>query len=384
MADEITLSVVDQSPLRKGGTAADALRESVELAKAVEGLGYRRYWVAEHHNSSSFTGTSPELLIGQIAAQTTRIRVGSGGVMLPHYSALKVAEQFRVLESFFPGRIDLGIGRAPGSDQLTAAALSYPRPQMDVAKFPQQIVDLLGFLAGRVDKEHPFAEVKAQAGPTPASTPEVWLLGSSDHSARLAAVLGLPFAFADFFGTTGGYGPVVAELYRREFKPSGSLKEPKVNVAIQVMCAPTEEEALFLASSRNLNKVASFHLEPDGKHEVNRLDDLGQGLIPPHDAASYSLGEDARRYLDGLKQSYIDGSPEQVREGIAKVAERYATDDVSIVTNCYAFEDRARSYELVAEAFGVGKTPHRETRDLRQRGVSTGATTGASDGSTDG
>ena len=186
--------------MRRGGTASDALRESVRLAQVAEELGYRRYWVAEHHNSNSFTGTCPELLIGQIAANTHTIRVGSGGVMLPHYSALKVAEQFRILESFYPGRIDLGIGRAPGSDQLTAAALVYPRPQMDIQHFPRQVIDLLGFLSGNMEQGHPLAGVHAQPGPEPDSVPEVWLLGSSDFSARLAGTLGMPFSFADFFG----------------------------------------------------------------------------------------------------------------------------------------------------------------------------------------
>src|SRR5438552_16955499 len=155
MSTELTLSVLDQSPVRNGGTAADARRESVRLAQVADRLGYARYWVAEHHNTGSFAGTSPEILIGRIAAATESIRVGSGGVMLSHYSALKVAEQFRMLESLFPGRIDLGIGRAPGSDGLTAAALAYPRPQADINEFPQQVAHLPGFLAGHVDPSDP-------------------------------------------------------------------------------------------------------------------------------------------------------------------------------------------------------------------------------------
>ena len=304
-----------------------------------EGLGYRRYWVAEHHNSGSFSGTSPELLIGQIAAVTKTIRVGSGGVMLSHYSALKVAEQFRILESFFPGRIDLGIGRAPGSDQLTAAALSYPRPQVDTRQFPRQVTDLLGFLYGKLDEGHPLATIKAQPGSPPESAPEVWLLGSSDYSAQLAAALGLPFAFADFFGT-GEHGPAVAELYRKEFQPSSYLDEPKVNVALQVICAPTEEEAVFMGSSRNLNKVG---------HVLG----LPQGLWPPDEASAYPFAEDIRRYIGQFSNGYIEGTPQQVREKVLAAAERYGTRDIGVVTNCYSFEDRVRSFELVAEAFGV-------------------------------
>src|SRR5579875_2322882 len=220
MSGQLSLSVLDQSPMRHGGTASQALRETVELARAVEGLGYKRYWVAEHHNAGSFAGTAPEILIGQIAAHTSTIHVGSGGVMLSHYSALKVAETFRLLSAFYPGRIDLGIGRAPGSDRQTAMALVYPRPMADINTFPRQVEDLVGFLSGRLPAGHPFAAIEAQPGPPPASVPDVWLLGSSDYSARLAAMLGLPFAFADFFGNAGDIGPQVADLYRRLFQPS--------------------------------------------------------------------------------------------------------------------------------------------------------------------
>ena len=336
------MSIVDQSPVRKGGTAADALRESVRLAQAAERLGYARYWVAEHHNTGSFTGTSPEILIGQIAANTRRIRVGSGGVMLSHYSALKVAEQFRLLDAFFPGRIDLGIGRAPGSDPWTADALAFPRAKASVREFPRQVTDLLGFLSGTLPADHPFADIRAQAGPAPESTPEVWLLGSSDYSGRLAASLGLPFAFADFFGNTGDYGPMVAQVYRDEFQRSGYLAKPKVNVTVHVMCAPTSEEAKHLASSRNLSK-ARFVLGLG----------VGEGLLPPAEASAFPLTDEARHHVERSSGSYIDGDPETVRQGVLEAAERYGTDDVGIVTNCYAFEDRVRSFELVACAFGL-------------------------------
>ena len=340
MVDTITLSVVDQSPIRKGGSAADALNETVALAQVAERLGYARYWVAEHHNSGSYTGTSPELLVGQIAARTDRIRVGSGGVMLTHYSALKVAEQFRVLESFYPGRIDLGIGRAPGSDQLTAAALAYPRPPVGAPNFPLQVRDLLGFLDGDMEKGHPFAGVRAQPGEgDPGPPPEVWLLGSTDYSARLAAALGLPFAFADFFGDLH-HGPAVAELYRREFQPSRLLAEPRLNVALQVLCADTEEEAAYLGASRDLNKAGTVM-------------GLQQGLLAPDEATAFPLTEEARQFMAAFRGGYIDGTPQQVRTGILEAAERYGTNDISIVTNAYAHETRVRSYELVAEAFGL-------------------------------
>jgi len=340
LSDALTLSVLDQSPVRQGSTAADALRESVQLAQVAERLGYARYWVAEHHNSGSFAGTSPEILIGQIAAATSTIRVGSGGVMLSHYSSLKVAEQFRVLESLFPGRIDLGIGRAPGSDQLTAAALSHPRPEVDIRYFPQQVADLLGFLHGVADPSHPFAQISVQPGGTAETAPDVWLLGSSDYSARLAAMLGLPFAFAAFFGHTAAAGPGVAQLYRREFQSTIFGSEPRLNVTVHVTCAPSEEEARFLASSRRFMRAA-------------RNLGLRGGLLPPEEAAAHLASPDLRDAAGQSDQGGIDGDPEQVREGLLEAARLYETTDVGIVTNCYAFDARVRSYELVARAFGL-------------------------------
>jgi luciferase family oxidoreductase group 1 len=260
--------------------------------------------------------------------------------MLSHYSALKVAEQFRILESFFPGRIDLGIGRAPGSDGLTAAALAHPRPEVDIRYFPQQVVDLLGFLHGAIDPTHPFAQIQVQPGPRPEGAPAVWLLGSSDYSARLAGMVGLPFAFADFFGHTSGIGPAVADLYRQEFRPTIFGAEPKINVTVQVVCAPTEAEADRVASSRKFMRAA-------------RLLGLRGGLLPPEEAVAHPLPDDVRRSVAESSRSAIDGPPEQVRARILQVAESYGTTDVGVVTNCYAFEDRVRSYELVAGVFGL-------------------------------
>ena len=358
---KLELGVLDQSPIRKGETGADGLRDTVKLAQDTERLGYSRFWVAEHHNTGSFAGTSPEVLIGQIAARTESIKVGSGGIMLTHYSALKVAEQFRVLESFYPGRIELGLGRAPGSDPLTAAALSYPRPQMDVNQFPQQVADLLGFLSGEMKPGHPFADVRAHPGRTPDSAPEVWLLGSSDYSARVAALLGLPFGFADFFGTTSAHGRFVAELYRRDFKPSEYLSEPRVNVTVQALCAPTEDEAHFIATSRNLSKASAFFDEHTAQHseEGNAARGAGfpslkSGLLPPEEAAEFPLTERARQYIESM--SYIDGDPDQVKEALLKRAAEYGADHVSIVTICFAYEHKRRSYELIANAFGLART----------------------------
>lgn len=338
---EFTLSVVDQSPMHAGGTAAEALRESVELAKVVEGFGYERYWVTEHHNSSSVAGAAPEVLVGQIAAKTNTIRVGSAGVMLTHYSALKVAETFRILAAFYPGRIDLGIGRAPGSDQGTAAALAYPRPVATSQEFPRQVTDLLAFLTDTVAEGDLMAGIRAQPGPVPQGLPEVWLLGSSDYSAQLAAALGLPFAFADFFGYAGDQGRVVAELYREQFQPSSYLSEPKFNVTVQVVCAETDEKARYVGSSKRLQVARS------------RTGERRQGLEPPEEAYRLVSHPEVGPVIRNYTSHFIEGGPETVRQGLQDAAARYGTTDIGIVTYCYAFEDRVRSYELVAESFGL-------------------------------
>jgi luciferase family oxidoreductase group 1 len=331
----LQLSVLDQSPIREGGTATEALQETIALAVATEALGYRRFWVAEHHNLGNFAGTSPEILIGQIAARTRTIRVGSGGVMLTHYSALKVAEIFRVLQALYPGRIDLGIGRAPGSDSLTAAALAYPGTARDVRHFPQQVVDVLSYLSDTVDRSHPFSGVHAGPG-QPAGTPDVWLLGSYVESAHLAAKMGLPFSYAHFFGNGTENGPLIVESYRRHFQPSSYLSEPLVNVGVHVLCAESEEDAWRLAASRNLMKLRSA---------------LGvrSGVPSVEEALTYAYRPEEVAYLDQIKRSYVDGNPQQVKARLEDLADLYQTTDLTIVTVCHGFADRVRSYELLAE-----------------------------------
>ena len=225
MSRELLLSVVDQSPMREGGKASDALRETIELAVITESLGYQRYWVAEHHNLPNFAGTSPEMVVGQIAVRTRTIRVGSGGVMLSHHSALKVAENFRILDALYPGRIDLGIGRAPGSDQLTATALSYPNHPKSIEHFPEQVRDLMGYLSDDMGESHPFAEVKAAPAPSD-TTPQVWLLGSRYESAFMAAQMGLPFAYAHFFGLGTQDGPALLKDTERASGLRSTFQNP--------------------------------------------------------------------------------------------------------------------------------------------------------------
>ena len=340
MPSKLMLSVVDQSPVRAGGTAGDALRETIDLAVAVEGLGYQRYWVAEHHSIANFAGTSPEIMTGQIASRTSTIRVGTGGVMLSHYSSFKVAENFRLLESLYPGRIDLGIGRAPGSDQLTAAALAYPGYPRDISHFPRQITDLLGYLSGDLEEGHPFTNVKAGPSSSPPSLPQVWLLGSRQESAFMAAQLGLPFAYAHFFGLGVEQGPDIVEAYRKNFKPSEFLSEPKTNVGIHVVCAETEEEAVKVASSRNLGRLYS-------------ITGRAKGIPSVEEAQSYPYQSNELAYVEQYRRVCVDGDPVQVKEGLEALAERYQTPDLSIVTICHRYQDRLKSYELLSEACGL-------------------------------
>jgi luciferase family oxidoreductase group 1 len=237
-ADQLThvrVGILDQSPVRSGGTPADAVHETLELARAADRWGYHRYWLAEHHSTPGLAGASPEVLIAQVAAVTAHIRVGSGGVMLPHYSALKVAEQFRMLETLNPGRIDLGIGRAPGSDQRTARILRHGPGALGIEHYPRQIQDLVAFLHDDLPPEHPWRGVHAMpAGP---SVPEVWLLGSSDESALLAAQLGQAFCFAHFINEQGG--AEVTRAYRDRFCASPDLAAPRSSVAVFAVCAET-------------------------------------------------------------------------------------------------------------------------------------------------
>jgi luciferase family oxidoreductase group 1 len=336
MSQPLQLSVVDQSPVREGGTAADALNETIALAVAAEKLGYTRYWVAEHHNMANFASTSPELLVGQIAARTHTMRVGSGGVMLPHYSAFKVAENFRLLETLYPGRIDLGIGRAPGSDQRTALALAYPGQPRDVRYFPQQVQDLVAYLSDSMDPNHAFAQV--HAGPGACDTmPEVWLLGSRYESAHIAAQFGLPFSYAHFFSIAVQEGPAIVESYRRNFRPSAYSSAPKVNVTVHVLCAETEEQAKRFARSRNLVRLRTIRGQ--------------RARVPSVETAElYPYTADELAYMRQFSASYIDGDPQQVKAGLEAIRAAYQTSDIGVVTICYDFADRLRSYELVAEA----------------------------------
>ncbi|MGE0659864.1 MAG: LLM class flavin-dependent oxidoreductase [Reyranellaceae bacterium] len=331
----LKLSVLDQSPIRKGGTPAQAIGETLELAQLADRLGFLRYWVAEHHSSDALAGAAPEILIGKIASITRDLRVGSGGVMLSHYAALKVAETFRTLETLYPGRIDLGIGRAPGSDQRTARALQAGPEAYGIDYYPYQMRDLMAFLHDALPADHQFAGIVAN--PQAPTAPEVWVLGSSDQSAAYAAHFGLPFSFAHFISPQGG--PSVVEAYRRHFKPSALHETPLANVGIAVLCADTEAKAEELAASRDL--------------WVLRLLTTGNaGQIPPPDEAkAMKYSDEQRAWLRRIRSRTVVGTPEQVRAGLLARSREYGVDEFVCVTICYEHKDRLRSYELLAQAF---------------------------------
>jgi luciferase family oxidoreductase group 1 len=324
------LSVLDQSPIADGATGADALRNSVDLARRAEQLGFHRYWVAEHHGTPALACASPEVLIAAIGAATSRIRVGSGGVMLPHYSPLKVAETFTMLAGLFPGRIDLGLGRAAGTDPATTFALQRDRRAVAPDDFPQQLAELLGYLRNALPPDHPFARL-AEILPGRPEIPDLWLLGSSPQSGIWAAEAGLPYAFADFISPTGA--PIAAR-YREEFTP-GVIDAPRVIAAVTAICAETDAEAERLASSSRM----LFTLLREGK------------LLPvPTVETAVRFFEERGR--DFTKQPpgrrAIVGSPAKVRAGLEAVAEEYGADEIMIVAITHDHDARMRSYELIA------------------------------------
>jgi luciferase family oxidoreductase group 1 len=331
------LSVLDQSPIAAGSTGAQALNNTIDLARLTDALGYHRYWVAEHHGGPMLAGPSPEVLIGPIAAATEGIRVGSGGVMLPHYSPLKVAESFTILAALFPGRIDLGLGRAAGTDPLTMFALQRDRRQAAPDDFPQQLAELLAYLEDDLPEDHPFRHLAATLPGLP-ELPVPWLLGSSEQSAIWAGELGLRYAFADFINPGGAH---IAQVYREHFRAERDLQAPRTAVAVWTLVAPSDEEAQFLASSSRMTFT---------QLRRNKLI-----AVPPPEEATEFLAREARLTPSGdiPGRRGVVGSPETVRAGLEEVASAYHADEVIVVTITYDHAMRRRSYELLAEAFDL-------------------------------
>jgi luciferase family oxidoreductase group 1 len=325
---ELPLSVLDLSPVAAGTTSGEALRHTTELARRTEELGYHRFWVAEHHNMPAIASSAPAVLIGHLADATSRIRVGSGGVMLPNHAPLVVAEQFGTLEALHPGRIDLGIGRAPGTDQLTALALRRTMEGLSAEQFPQELIDLIGLFTGG------DAPARITATPGLGDMPAIWLLGSSGYSAQLAGLLGLPFSFAHHFSAANTL-PALA-LYRENFRPSQWLERPYAMVAVNTICADTDERAKWLAGPAAL----SFLRLRTG---------MPQPLATPEEAAAHPYTPEEREMAWTRFDQQAIGSPDTVRAQLSGLLERTQANEMMLTTMVYDIGDRIRSFELISE-----------------------------------
>jgi luciferase family oxidoreductase group 1 len=329
----VPLSVLDLAPVAAGTTPGDALRHTTELARRTEQLGYHRFWVAEHHNMPGIASSAPAVLLAHLAAATSTIRVGSGGVMLPNHAPLVVAEQFGTLEALHPGRIDLGIGRAPGTDQMTALALRRTMEGLSAEAFPQELQDLFGFFTGDESRQ------RITATPGRGDMPAVWLLGSSGFSAQLAGLLGLPFSFAHHF-SAANTEPALA-LYRKSFRPSQWLDKPYVMVAVNAICADTDERAEWLSWPSALSFL--------------RLRSGRPGPLPsPEEAAEYQYNHLELEFAHQRREGQAMGSPETVRQQLGELLRRTGADELMLTTLVYDIEDRVHSFELIAENVAGG------------------------------
>jgi len=330
------LSVLDVSPVASGSTSTEALRNTLDLAQLTDRLGFTRYWLAEHHNTPLIASSAPEIMIGHVADVTKNIRVGSGGIMLPNHTPLKVAETFRVLEALHPGRVDLGLGRAPGTDPLTAVALRRSRAALDADDFPARLEDLLHFLDHGFPPNHPLERLRAMPDDVP--MPEIWLLGSSDFSAALSAKMGLRFAFAHHIAPW----PAIAALrmYRNEFQPSEALKQPEALIGVSVVCAETDARAEELARPLQLTLL---------RFRTGRM-----GRFPSiEEATNYQYSPDEKMLIESNRDRSFVGSPARVRAQLTQLAEQAGVDEIMVTTMTHEHADRRRSYELLAEAFGL-------------------------------
>lgn len=325
----VPLSVLDLSVVRDGGTSSEALAATTELARAADRLGFRRFWVAEHHNMATVASTTPSVLIAHVAAATERIRVGSGGVMLPNHAPLAIAEQFALLEALHPGRIDLGIGRAPGTDPMTAAAFGR-HPQDAVRAFPGDLVDLMGLLGDRRGEGGLWTRFRAT--PVASSSPPICLLGSSDYSARLAAALGVPFAYAHHFDT--GATELASQIYLDRFEPSPVLERPYLIVGAGALAAPTDDEAEWIGLP---SRILRLGIRTNRRHP----------LLSPEDAARHPDADAARR----MPTEQLMGSVERVVEGLHHLVRRTGANELMLTTATYDVADKLRSLQLVDDAW---------------------------------
>jgi luciferase family oxidoreductase group 1 len=344
LTEVLRVGVLDQSPIPEGATGADALRNTVDLARLADELGYERYWVAEHHGTPMLASAAPEILIAEIASATEHLRVGSGGVMLPHYSPLKVAEVFSMLSGLHGDRIDLGIGRAPGTDQATMYALQRDRRQLSPDDFTEQLVELLAYLENDFPPGHQLARLATLPGAP--GKPDVWLLGSSPQSAIWAAELGLPYSLADFINPAGAEN---ARLYRERFQPSRRRAQPEISVAVAAICADTDEEATRLAASVRM---------------AITLLRSGRLVAVPTVETALAFLEQGAVVEAGSGRRVVVGSPGVVRAGLEEVAAEYGADEVLVVTITHDHDARRHSYELIGAAFGLGAHSRRRGAEL--------------------
>lgn len=344
----VPLSVLDLVTVGAGHTATEALRTSVALSRLAESRGFHRFWVAEHHSMPGVASSSPAVILAHLAAHTERIRLGSGGVMLPNHAPLVIAEQFGTLEAMAPGRIDLGLGRAPGTDGATAAALRRTdRLNEGADDFPQQLTELIRFLDDDFPDGHPYARIHAVPGPVQATSPggeqsphrpPVWLLGSSGFSARLAGMLGLPFAFAHHFSAQNTVPAL--DLYRDSFRPSAVLDAPYALIGVAAFAAEDEKEARRQVKAAALNMLRLRRGRP--------------GLVPtPEEAEAYEFGPLEEEFFESWTANVVHGTPDQVRSGLDDLHKRTGADELMLTANAHGGEARLRSYELVADAYGL-------------------------------
>ena len=331
----LKLSILDQSPIISGSSSADALRATVALAQRADQLGFYRYWLAEHHNMRGLADPCPEILVGHVASATQKIRVGTGGVMLPYYSPLKVAEVFRMHEALHPNRIDLGMGRAPGGDRMTANAMN-AQAFDDMEGFPRQVMEVVGWLDRTLPEEHPYASV--QAMPAGLSSPEVWLLGSSDYSGALAAYLGLRFAFAHFINAQGG--DAVTRAYRNDFRPSLRESTPYAMVCVFALCAETQAGAQRLAASIDHRRM----LMAVGREAP---------IATVAEAQAYPYTDRDRAIIERERARAVIGTPDRVKARLMEIANAYSADELMIITITGDYASRMRSYELLAAEFAL-------------------------------
>jgi len=345
------LSILDQSPVPTGSNSREALQFTATLAQEAEKLGYTRFWVSEHHDTRALAGSTPEILAAHIAAKTKTIRVGTGGIMLPHYSAYKVSEVARMLEALYPNRIDLGLGRAPGGMPRATMALQEGRQKR--VNYEQQIDDLIAYITDTVPKDHRFPGLKAT--PLIDTVPEVWLLGSTYGSAAIAAQKGTAFSFAHFINGDGGEDSM--RLYRERFQPSILYDKPKTSVAVFVFCAETDEEADLIASSLDL----SLLFAATGQRSP--------GLPSIEQAQAYEYNSYERKFIQENRKRMIVGSPQTVKKQIEALAAAYDTDEVIAVTNAHRYEDRLKSFRLLAEAFQLQEKKTKRGDDDEEKNV---------------